>query len=119
MKRCANCDNPMPDEAWRNTDCCCSLCYVGWARAELERLQAIVDQLPKTIDGVPVLPGMVLWYVSFSLASRVEVVSLDDLGSDWPATVRKAISASDSSGSTFRWHVQGCYSSREAAEAAR
>ena len=28
---------------------------------EIERLRAIVDKLPKTADGVPVLPGMTLW----------------------------------------------------------
>ena len=28
---------------------------------EIERLQAIIDKLPKTADGVPVVPGMRLW----------------------------------------------------------
>jgi len=28
---------------------------------EIKRLQAIVDKLPKTSDGVPVVPGMMLW----------------------------------------------------------
>ena len=28
---------------------------------DLDRLQAIVDKLPKTADGVPVVPGMEVW----------------------------------------------------------
>lgn len=31
------------------------------AKAEITRLQAIVDKLPKTADGVPVVPGMDVW----------------------------------------------------------
>ena len=30
-------------------------------QCELKRLRAIVDNLPKTADGVPVTPGMTLW----------------------------------------------------------
>jgi hypothetical protein len=33
-------------------------------RRQLSTLQAIVDKLPKTADGVPVVPGMTLWYWS-------------------------------------------------------
>jgi len=29
--------------------------------AKIERLQAIVDQLPKTIDNVRIVPGMEVW----------------------------------------------------------
>ena len=29
--------------------------------AEVERLQAVVDKLPKTVDGVPIVPGMTVW----------------------------------------------------------
>jgi len=42
--------------------------YVGCDNAtalemcdEIDRLQAIVDRLPKTADGVPVTPGMIVW----------------------------------------------------------
>lgn len=31
-------------------------------RKEIDRLQAIVALLPKTADGVPITPGMRLWY---------------------------------------------------------
>ena len=30
-------------------------------RAEITRLRAIVERLPKTADGVPVTPGMLVW----------------------------------------------------------
>lgn len=29
--------------------------------AEIGRLRAIVDKLPKTVDGVPITPGMTVW----------------------------------------------------------
>ena len=37
---------------------------IGDLKAEIKRLRAIVNMLPKTADGVPVTPGMVLWYKS-------------------------------------------------------
>jgi hypothetical protein len=83
-----------------------------------EELQAIVDKLPKTADGVPVVPGMRLWSRSMWCVQPMEVVSLDDLSSDWPATVRMEGASNDGQASTYRWHVQACYSTREAAEAA-
>ena len=42
----------------RGSACDCTLCRV---EAERDRLAAIVEQLPKTADGVPVVPGMALW----------------------------------------------------------
>ena len=33
--------------------------------AEIERLQAIVDKLPMTEDGVPAVPGMIIWPLHF------------------------------------------------------
>lgn len=90
----------------------------------VEPLLAIVDKLPqcwRLVDGqlvqdVPVLPGMTLWSVRIWDIKRIEVVSLDDLTSDWPATIR--MGASGERGTLYRWHVQGCYSTLEAAEAA-
>jgi hypothetical protein len=32
--------------------------------AEIERLQAIVDKMPKTVDGEPLLPGMTVFCLS-------------------------------------------------------
>lgn len=43
---------------------CCGDCLYEIAKAqriEIKQLQAIVDRLPKTKDGVPVVPGMVLY----------------------------------------------------------
>ena len=73
---------------------------------ELEQLRAIVDKLPKTADGVPVVPGMMVWRVllSGSLDYREvvsiissDVVSLNDIGA----------------------YFGDLYSTREAAEKAR
>jgi len=45
---------------------CVDLCVSGSGcryMAEIDRLEAIVDKLPKTADGVPVTPGLELWTV--------------------------------------------------------
>ena len=39
-------------------------------RMEIERLQAIVDRLPKTADGVPIVPGMDVFRCGGKLRSR-------------------------------------------------
>ncbi len=56
--------------------------------AEITRLQAIVDKLPKTADGVPVTPGMTVW-----LAAQGEVSMFTATGGGsehtifaWPMT---------------------------------
>ena len=94
----------------------CPVAIYRLAAEEIDRLRAIVDQYPKTADGVSVVPGMVLWRRSFGKSHRMEVVSLDDLSSDWPVTVR--MSSHDGGSSTYRWHVQACYSTRGTAEEA-
>lgn len=35
---------------------------VGRLRDEVERLTAMLDKLPKTADGVPIVPGMRVYY---------------------------------------------------------
>ena len=82
---------------------------------KIARLEAIVDTLPKTADGVLIVPGMTLWCVQIGGIFRMEVVSLDDLASDWPATVRVDFGGQGKA-STYRWHVQACYSTRKLAE---
>ena len=49
---------------------------------EAKRLQAIVDKLPKTADGVPVVPGMEVWDLSKpnSFPSKVNGVSAPGVG---------------------------------------
>jgi len=84
-------------------------------RDDVIRLEAIVDKIPHTKDGVPVLPGMSLWQKKYNEVQRIEVISLDDLESDWPATVRMEFDSHPGESSTYRWHVQGCYSTKEAA----
>lgn len=38
-------------------------------RAERDRLAAVVDRLPKTADGVPIVPGMTVWVEAVPVAS--------------------------------------------------
>jgi len=63
---------------------------------EIERLRAVVDKLPRTADGVPVVPG------------------LDTVWITWSEEAKQTLC-------TWRlMHLRGhrCYSTREAAEAA-
>jgi len=76
---------------------------------EVERLRAIVDKLPKTADGVPVVPGMTLW---------------DSIWLGRPFGVQQ-LSVFCPNASRSEWmcnegevDVSQCYSTRAAAEAA-
>lgn len=70
---------------------------VGAAIAEIEQLRAIVDRLPKTADGVPVVGGMEVWRARADAVIHrfVMITDVDTEGSD-PVTL--------------------CYSTREAAQ---
>lgn len=79
-------------------------------KAEIEWLQAIVDKLLTTADGVPVLPGMNLWAVDLDggvYQWLVEVVSTDGRLRGVFHHVSNECDASR------------CYSTREAAEEAK
>jgi len=72
--------------------------------------EALVDKLPQTADGVPVVPGMTVWWV------RNDEV--------WHGIVAGATSIvvwvkPDKGDLAEAWQPGGCYSTREAAEAAR
>jgi hypothetical protein len=68
---CAGCGRPLLIEnAWMTDGCPCnsrlgvnSLNETRWRRLmELQQRQArIVEQLPRTADGVPIVPGMTVW----------------------------------------------------------
>ena len=60
------------------------LCDTCLRDAEIERLRATVDRLPKTADGVPVTPGMECWYRS--CGGRVvsfQISDWGDIATDW------------------------------------
>ena len=67
------------------TDCPnCGPRVMAWKDAEIERLRATVDRLPKTADGVPVTPGMECWYRS--CGGRVvsfQISDWGDIATDW------------------------------------
>jgi len=52
---------------------------MGQMQAEIERLRAIVDRVPKTADGVLVLPGDSVWHVRRNIYCGV-VTLLDSDG---------------------------------------
>jgi hypothetical protein len=79
----------------------------GWAacyrrsEAEIERLRAIVDRLPKTKDGVPIIPCVdSVWHPDFTGSGTAKECGR----AYWACYMRK---------------IDECYSTREAAEAAR
>ena len=75
---------------------------------EIERLRAIVAKLPKTVDGVPITPGMEL---HFTGCGSVRVNAVRYSGAVELTTAE--------AGSTWtKFDTSGCYSTREAAEAA-
>ncbi len=51
--------------------------------AELDRLQAIVAKLPVTADGVPVMPGMKVFYDICGVISVMRVDSVELHGERW------------------------------------
>lgn len=79
---------------------CMALMHV---RAERDRLQAIVDLMPKTADGVPVVPGMMLYYPVRGHTGVIQDEALVGIPTDWDEA----------------WtDCDECYSTKEAAEAA-
>lgn len=71
--------------------------------AEIERLRAIVERLPKTADGVPVTPGMAYWFEYMDTPGEFGQLHASEIYNCNGDVV-------------FNTY---CYSTREAAEAAR
>jgi hypothetical protein len=91
---------------------------------EINRLTEMIDKLPKCwrlddngvlVQDVVVMPGMVLWYCGTGGPERIDVLSLDNVESSWPATVLKG-ECHQGQPNTYRWAVRNCYTTREAAE---
>ena len=77
-------------------------------RAELGRLQAIIDSLPRTADGVPVIPGMRdLYVVIRPFGVRVGM---------WRCELLLNVSTPDGD---YTYRAPEMYSTRKAAEAAK
>lgn len=80
---------------------CCTCCHdVGFMIDEIKRLRAIVDKLPTTVDGVPIVPGTDVWR-KCSACHHVH---------PWRSYDRPDFSTKV---------LAECYSTREAAEAAK
>lgn len=91
---------------------------------EVMRLQVIVDKLPKTKDGVPIIPGMTLWDKNL-MSFKVKWVSIEMghmepefEGDDRPLHTNLpngllSMAYEDRNGRFLWWK---CYSTREAAE---
>ena len=77
----------------------------------ITRLEAIVDKLPKTADGVPVVPGEYVWTPGLAMW----IVCRGNGSSDYCETLAAEPNAYDMDPSA---PVKSCYSTREAAEAA-
>jgi hypothetical protein len=86
-------------------------------KAEYERLKRLEAALPKTADGVPIVPGPEsrLWYIhpdSHTIYERSYTADMRDARSHWIGDHQER--------HDVVWiGVEQCYSTREAAEAAR
>jgi hypothetical protein len=84
--------------------------YCAWAVAEIERLQAIVDQLPTTADKYPMTPGLSVWVIRSCLVVERRVSWIEsELVGVTVGLVRATVSIA-------RW--SDCFAVRENAEAA-
>jgi len=89
------------------------------AKAEIDRLRAIVAKLPTTADGVPVVPGMELW-------DKGHDVLEEDGTSYWEPTRRYyqrphpflLVAGKDEHSYSCPFDPRPMFSSREAAQAA-
>lgn len=54
-------------------------CYIAELEQKVERLRGVVDKLPKTADGVPIVPGMRLWFWGLSdlIRQQCEGITVD------------------------------------------
>ena len=78
--------------------------------AEIERLRGIVHKLPRTADGVPVVPGMPVWYY-WGQRKEIRMFRVSDVCDSFLRHYGKHGPGGE--------HADVCYSTIEAAEAAR
>lgn len=84
------------------------------AAAEIERLRAIVDRLPKTADGASIVNGDRIYEAPCTISGRVVEHSVQHVDDDgW-----LVISDDGSYEPPIIANLSRCYSTREAAEAA-
>jgi hypothetical protein len=83
---------------------------VKWQTAQVERLRAIVDKLPKTADGVPVVPMMEVWFWNDAdYIDSAHAYTFSQQRHKVPISIL----------TEWGWvRVAHCYSTREAVEAA-
>jgi hypothetical protein len=108
---CSQCLRPSPPEP---VCMYCADCYSKQV-AEIERLRAIVDKLPKTADGVTISPGMSVWCLLDDEWQKVIASEVSDVGQ---VNIMDEV---DDEGGGF-WEIReasDCYSTRQAAEEAK
>jgi hypothetical protein len=89
---------------------------------EVNRLRRIVDALPKTADGVPIYPGMHVWFYSARSASQ-SIDELKVLGWDWLPNLAPdamhCLNVVNEHGDEDVVNLACCYSTFDAADQAR
>lgn len=122
---CVHCPVPIAVQIQEQCENCegtgCELGILVDAASELDRLNAIVERLPLTADGVPVVPGETQWAVFCydrddpDEPLRVSACNYVGNASDWTDGIKWEIEDCGD----CRCEVIGVYSTREAAEAAK
>lgn len=90
--------------------------------AEVDRLRGVVCKLPHTADGVPVMPGMHVWFYSHKVLDpfpdELQVSGWDYLPGMEPGYMF-VLNVVNERGEWDGVNLACCYSTREAAEAAK
>ena len=87
---------------------------IAGLEAKIDRLRSIVNQLPKTADGVPIIPGMTLWATWEYLFGRIATRSFC---CEFIESIDGQVYLYQSN--TIRFEPSNCYSTCEAASAAK
>ena len=94
----------------------------GILKTELEAARAIVAKLPKTADGVPIVPGMHVWFYSRNSASQwveeLKVTGWEHLPGMEPGYMF-VLSVCNEAGESDGVNLACCYSTEAAALAAK
>ena len=82
-EKCPDCGRPTTGHRWQDRGGRCTECLITAFAAA----QAVVDKLPKTVDGVPIVPGMTVWprgdlFIGDEQGAVVKLILWDDLSGE-------------------------------------
>jgi hypothetical protein len=97
----------------------CGASLIRTAADRLEELERVVGKLPKTADGVPVVPGDQVWHPLHIGKRPCTVFGGENWPTEYEVTIILGIGEDNFVNRSDTVSVTECYSSREAALAAQ